>query len=626
MKKIPFLAIILLSSISVFAQKAAPQPTPKVFTEKEQKLLSQKFQAISMVTKTAEEATFWEDKKAAVEALADAADLLWDENANQSIKWLTKAWNMIDEVPESPKDEKMSEFFNRSDKAGLRATVLKVAYKRDTPLAEKFIKQLTDKEPNEKKDKGAFDDKSARSEQLLTLALQAVETNPNLAFSLAQRSLADGISFTFQTVLTSLRQKDVNLANRLFDLALARLSSPDEAQTLAGYLFKSGFTFATNSSGGMILAVNPNQQDLPPVAASEPNRVRNFLSAVYQTFFSRPITLETPESKRKAENLLVLGGLIIGKYEIYSPELSPSMKKNLSQLQSQLYPNRQQSQSSENYSRLRDLPKDATKEQRYDAMIADLEDKADSETDPIAKKLAYIRAALATEAEDYKRAVSIAKKIEDEDLQQDVVSFVIYRAALKFVEKREIETAEELAPQIKETLRRSVVKIAVAQALLEPKKDKKIEPAQLELEKQRAYSLLNDVQRDLQNEDASLNLIKTFFGATTVLAKFDKAQALSSLEQAVQMINKSEKFNLKDNAAPKLGIDISKTSSATVAAPRIGFGYNNAVENLVETDFEQVAAIVERLAAKEIRGVGRIETARLFFQKNKDLIAQISKE
>ncbi len=624
MKKLSFLAIILISVISVFAQKPAPKSTTKVLTEKEQKLLSQKFQAVSMVTKTAEEATFWEDKKAAVEALADAADLLWDENANQSAKWLTKAWNLIDEVPETPKDPKMSEFFTRSDKSALQATVLKVAYKRDTPLAEKFIKQLTDKEPNEKKDKGAFDDKSARSEQLLGLAMQAVETNPNLAFSLAQRSLEDGISFTFQPVLTSLRQKDVNLANRLFDLAVVRLSTPDEAQTLAGYLFRSGFNFAINSSGGMILAVNPNQQDLPPVAQAEPNRARNFLSAVYQTMFTRQFSPDTPENKRKAENLLLLAGQILDKYNIYAPELLPPTKAFLLQLQNQLYPDRP-NQSAKSDSRSSNLPKDATKEQRYDAMIADLEDRADKETDPIAKKLAYIRAALNTNPEDYKRGVGIAKKIDDENLQEDVVSFVLYRAALKFVEKKGIETAEELAPQIKETLRRSVVKIAVAQALLEPKKDKKIEQAQLELEKQRAFALLNDVQRDLQNEDVSLNLIKTLFGTTAVLAKFDKTQALGSLEQTVQMLNKSDKFNLKENSAPKLGIDISKTSSATVDTPRIGFGFSNAVENLIETDFEQVASIVERLAAKEIRGVGRIETARLFFQNNKDILAKLSR-
>ncbi len=624
MKKFAFLAVLLTFSFSVFAQKTVPKSTPKVLSEKEQKILSQKLQAISMVTKTAEEATFWEDKKTAVEAMADAADLLWDENANQSAKWLTKAWKMIDEVSETKKDEKMREFFNRSDKSGLQATVLRVAYKHDTQLAEKFLKQLTEKEPDEKKDKGAFDDKTARSEQLLGLALQAIETSPSLAFSLAERSLADGISFTLQTVLTNLRQKDANLANRLFDAALARLSTPDEAQILAGYLFKSGFTFATGSSGGMILSVNPAQQNLPAAAQTEPNRAKNFLSAAYKTFFTRWISLDTPENKRKAENLLVLGGQIGGQYDLYAPELSQPTKAFLLQLRSQLYPNRQNPSSEIGGSKISVLSKDSTKEEVYEALIADLEKEADNETDPIAKKLAYIRAALTTYPEDYKRGKSIAGKIEDENLQEDVVSFLLYRATLHFVKEKEIEIAEELLPQIKESLRRSVAKIAVAQALLQPKTGKKVEPSQIDFEKQRAFSLLNDVQRDLRNEDASLNLIKTLLGATAVSSNFDKTQGLIIFEQTVQMINRLDKFNLKDASAPKLGIDLSATSSATVATPRIGFGFGSAIEILIETDFEQIASIVERLAAKEVRGVGRIEAARLFFQKNKNLLAKLN--
>ncbi|MBA2621004.1 MAG: hypothetical protein H0U87_07375 [Acidobacteria bacterium] len=585
--------------------------------------MSQKIQAVAMIERTAGEATFWEDRKTAIEALADAADLLWAENAGQSARWLTKGWAMIGEVSDQKKDEKMSEFFNHSDKSSLRATILKVAYKHDARLAEKFLKQLTENEPDEKKDKGAFDDKSARSEQLLGLALQSIETNPNLAFSLAERSLADGISFTFQTVLTSLRQKDVNLSNRLFDVALSRLSTPDEAQVLWGYLFRSGFTFAVNSKGGMILAVNPNQQNLPAVAQSEPARARNFLSAAYRTFFARPILLDTPENKRKAGNVLLLGNQIEGQYDRYAPELAQATKTFLFQLRNQINPNRQ-NETAKSESRLSNLPKDATKEETYEAMIADLEEKADAETDPIAKKLAYIRAALATNAEDYKRAKSIAGKIDDEILREDVVSFVLYRATLKFVEKKEIEIAEELAPQIKEPLRRSVAKIAVAQLLLQPKSGKKIEQPQVDFQKQRAFALLNDVQRDLKNEDVSLNLVKTLLGAAAVSSKFDKSQGLSTLEQSVQMINKLEKFNLKDAAAPKLGIDLSASSSATVATPRIGFGFASAVEPLVENDFESVAAIVERLAASDVRGVGRIETARAFLQKNKDLLARLN--
>lgn len=619
MKNLAVLAVLFAASIFVSAQKR--QPTPKILTEKERKLVSQKIQAVSMIERTAGEATFWDDKKTAVEALSDAADLLWAENAGQSARRLAKAWAMIGEVSDGEKDEKMSEFFNRSDKSALQATVLKIAYKHDAALAERFLKRLSESEPDERKDKGAFDDKSARSEQLLGLALQSIETNPNLAFSLAERSLADGISFTFQTVLTSLRQKDVNLANRLFDTALRRLSTPDEAQILAGYLFKSGFTFATDSSGGMILAVNPAQQNLPPVARSEPARAKNFLGAAYQAFFARPIALDTPENKRRAENLLVLGGQIAGRYNEYAPELAQPARLFLAQLQNQLRPDRQ-TEAATSESRLSSLPKDATKEETYAALIADLEEKADKETDPVAKKLAYIRAAISTNAEDYKRGKNIAGKIDDEILREDVASFVLYRAALAFVEKKDVETAEELAAQTKEPLRRAVAKIAVAQLLLVPVRGEK--PEQIDFKRQRAFSLLGDVQRDLKNEDASANLVKILFGATAVSSAFDKTQGLAVFEQSVQTVNKLDKFNLKDAAAPKLGIDLHSASSATVAAPRIGFGFAAAIAPLIETDFEQIAAAIERLTTKETRGVGRIELARAFFQKNKDALAKLN--
>ncbi len=620
MKKIVLLIFIL--SLTGFGQKPTPKPVIKTVTEKDQKLALQKLQVVSMVEKTAEEAIFWEDKKAAVETMAEAADLLWEENPTNAVKWLTKAWKTIGEVSDSPKNEKLRQFFTTTDKTNLQTMILKVALNHDEQLAEKFLKQLTENEADEKKEKGAFDDKTARSEQLLRLAQQAVETNPSLAFSLAERSLVDGISFGLQNVLTGLRKKDVNLANRLFDEALARFnntsSDTSEAQIFVGYLFKPGFTMGTNSSGGTILVVNPAQENLPAVANSEPNRTNNFLNSVYQKFFARPIVLDTTENKRNAESIMLLGNSVVGYYDRFAPESAQPAKEFLIQLQSQLYPNRQ-NQSSDNESRLSKLPKNATKEEIYDALIADLEEKADKETDSIAKKIAYVKAALSTNPEDYKRGVAIAKKIDDDNLNEDAVSFILYRAALFFVEKKEISTAEEIAPQIKETLRRSVVKTAIAQFLLQPS-SKKLEQFQADLRKQKAVGLLDETEKDLRKEDTSLNSVKALLGMTSVLAKLDRTQAISSLENIIQKINKLESFNIKQTSAPNLGIDISSTSSATVSTPKIGFGFRNAIEPLIETDFDQITSIIERISAKQVRGVGRIEFAKIFFQKNKNLL------
>jgi hypothetical protein len=163
---VSFLLLLLVST--GLSQQSAQQPGP--ISEKELKLQRQRLQATSMIRQTATEAPLWDNKKAAVQVLADAADLLWDETPGQGATWLKKAWDLIDQVSGSPRDEKLREFFTRSDKSDLRTVVLSVARRHDQQLAEKFLKQLSEKDSSDKKDRGAFDDRSARGEQLLTMA------------------------------------------------------------------------------------------------------------------------------------------------------------------------------------------------------------------------------------------------------------------------------------------------------------------------------------------------------------------------------------------------------------------------------------------------------------------------
>jgi len=85
----------------------------------------------------------------------------------------------------------------------------------------------------------------------------------------------------------------------------------------------------------------------------------------------------------------------------------------------------------------------------------------------------------------------------------------------------------------------------------------------------------------------------------------------------VQAINKVEKFDLLDRAAPDLRLAADPKSGATLETPRIGFDFGSAIDPLITTDFEQVASVVERLTTKEVAGVGRLEAAKLYLQKNK---------
>jgi hypothetical protein len=609
--------VLPLLFLAALAQQGVP------ISEKELKLQRQRAQAISMVKQSAAEAPLWDNKKAAVQVLADAADLLWDENPGQGAAWLTRAWNLIEQVSLSAQDEKFKEFFSPKDQSDLRTAVLRVARKRDPKLAEKFLKQLAEKDPNEKekKNRGAFDDRSARSEQLLSLAQQAVDTDPELALSLAEASLVDGVSYGLQNVLTNLRKKSTDMANRLFDLALARFSSgqPDasEAEPLAGYLFVSGVSFSSNSAGVTVMAMSPSLRGLPAVAPSEPQRARNFLVAVYQGILSRPISIETPEDKQKAQKILGLGNRLALRYNTYAPDLAPAVQGFLAQLRSQLLPDGENNSATPRPTPGEDSTKRLTIEELYDKQITELEDSADKERNALFRKTAYVKAALATKPEDYLRGKRIAEKIDDDDLRADAVSFLLYRAALSFLEKGDLEKTSELAGLNKDASRRAVVKIALAQRLLAANTQTS-EPADSSLKQQRAFDLLNDLDRDLKKEEPSARVAKILLGRTAVLARLDKAQALTALEQAVQSISKVDTFDLRDGAAPNLSLggESSAALRASVASPRIGFDFRSAIEPLITTDFEQVASLIDRLTPKEIAGVGRLEVAKLFLQKN----------
>lgn len=86
--RIALAASVLLPLLvsTALSQQPAPQSGPA--NEKELKLQRQRLQAISMVKQSAAEAPLWDNKKAAVQALTDAADLLWDENPGQGAAWL----------------------------------------------------------------------------------------------------------------------------------------------------------------------------------------------------------------------------------------------------------------------------------------------------------------------------------------------------------------------------------------------------------------------------------------------------------------------------------------------------------------------------------------------------------
>lgn len=609
--------LLLILGIVSFSALAQQRSTPP--NEKDLKRQRQQTRAIALIEQVGTEAELWDDKRAAVEALANAADLLWDRNPARAARWLRKAWDSVDQVTEREQNAALKEFVRQSDKAQLKSLVLRVAHSHDPKLADKFVQELAEQQPEPRKDRGAFDDRTARSEQLLWLAQQAVETDPQLAFNLAQRSLSDGLSFALQNLMTGLRKKDAALGNQLFDLALTRFSSgtadPTEAEVLAGYLFRPGLTFSSNAAGAVMMTMNPAFRNEPPASQTEPERAHRFLLAAYQTFFTRPLSLDTPEDKQRAQKIWVFGNRNLRYYDSVAPEFSVPLKSYLTQLESKLFPEGRGDPFANN--RKPGGEPARSEKEIYESRLAALEERAEKIADPAERNLAWIEAALAVDVEDYPRAKSMAEKISDEPLKADAISFVLFRSALARVRKKEFDKVAELTPQISHAARRAVVMIAMAQSLFgvgeQTAENKTAE--ETKLDQQVGFDLLSEVERELRKEEPSANVAKILLARVALIGRFDRNQALVALEQSLQSINKLGQFDLKNNAAPKLGIKGSWRSESLADTPRIGFSLRSAIEPIVQAEFENLVNLTDNLKVREVRGLAQLEIARVYLEK-----------
>lgn len=581
--------------------------------ENESEAQQKRVRAINLIEVVAEEAGHWEGKREAIRVLADAADLLWHNNPDKGRKWLRRAWSLVEQIHEdSAPNTSLSDFFQQSVRSGFYNSVLQVAARHDQKLFEELLKDLEKQTTEGAKPRGAFDDRTSRSEQLLRLAQQALRSNPELASALAARSLNDGVSPSLQHVLAGLRRTRPELANQLFDLALSTLSrrdaDPIEAEVLAGYLFRPGFTFSTNASHQVILVVNPAEQNSAPVASAEAERAKNFLVLVHRVFLLRPVSDYKEQRRLLVQTSLLVDGLL-DQYRIYAPDLLPSVLGLLAQMRRKAELDAANAQTSGGRSsssvRVSNINED------YEARLRRLEEVADKERDPIAKKLAYATASLAVKIEDHERARGIAAKISEKELRRDVISFLTYRAALFHLKNGEIDRADSLAKEIDDPLRRAVARIALAQLILSSAK--KLPGEHRILHQQRALDQVTDIERELRSF-ASTSSAKILLARTAVLSRLDQIQAMASLESAIQVINKLEHFDLGDDTPPDLSLRLSPSSHATLYRPQ-GFDFSSAIGLLAVSDFEQVVGMAGRFVRKELSGVGRIEAARTYLSR-----------
>jgi hypothetical protein len=577
--------------------------------------LQLRLRARDLAAATANDALKWDDQQGAVRVLAQAADLLWTDDPERSRAWLTRAWEMTGAVTGETADDATRRYRNNSPQAGARAMVLSVAQKRDRQLADRLLEQLADEKEKSRHEsrRGIFDDRSARSEQLLNMALATVERDPSMAAGLAERSLADGVSFQLQSFLLALRSRDMTAANRVFDAALNRLATgfahPSEGQVIASYLFTPGRVFGAGSDNTTALAVGTQ----PPVsertpAETDPARARRFLGIMQKILLSLPAPSATANPSQTAQEFVTLAGSLANGFKLYAPELWQPVEQRVAQMMPDLAPPPvDQRTPSPVREKLRSAAAGADEKEINRLYVEGLEELAEKESDPIARKLAYVRAALATTPESLERGRGLASKIDEAELREQVVSFLVYRAALSSLEKGRLDEAVRLASEAK-PVQRAIVLIAAAQRLTVERSGEGEEQA---LGRRfRALDLLAEAEKLLGQDDLPNGALRVRLGLVAALAPLDAPRALEAMRGVVAAINKTDSFDPAEAGAPRIANLDDSSAQSLLPRIRTGFGVKDALTPLARADFEGTTMTAGKLSSPAVRGACMLEIAR----------------
>jgi hypothetical protein len=571
-----------------------------------------RLRARDLASATADEALKWEDKQTAVRVLAQAADLLWADYPERSRAWLTRAWEMTGQVVNEGADEATRRFRNNSPRSRSRAIVLTVAQKHDRQLAESLLEHLTDESAQSQDDsqRGIFDNRTARSEQLLNMAAAIVESDPVAAANLAERSLEDGVSFQLQNLLLALRKRDKAIADRLFDAAvnrlLVRFTHPSEGHILASYLFTPGRVLGAGRDRVTALAVGsqtPSLRNTP--AEDDPARARRFLRIMQRLLLVMPPPSATANPAQSAQEFVMLSGSLAEGFKLYAPELWMPVQQRMAQALPDLKPsiadNRLPSSVRENLKLTSTAGVDNREFNRL--YVESLKETAEKESDPVARKLTFVQAALATEPAELESGRRIAAKIDEADLREQVISFLVYRTALLELEKGRLDEAIELAAEAK-PIQRAIILTTAAQRIVA----KRTNAVEALIRKSRALNLLSEVEKLLERGDLPSEALRVRVGLVAALTPLDPVRALEVFSKVVAAVNNDPAFDASDTSAPRIA-NLAGASNSLLPRINSGYGLKDAMTLLASADFEGATIIASKLSAPSVRGTCLMEIA-----------------
>lgn len=561
-----------------------------VYAQNDDKVLAR---IIDVLDSTANEAKLWDDKSVAARTQAQIADLVCGMNPDDATAYLKAAWATTAKIEEPNRDR--SPVVNFSLRNVVRRDVLLVARKCAPKLAVSWLEEMVEESKSaDKKERGTFDDRTARSAVLLQMANQVVAENPKVAAELAIDSLRDGVSFNLQTVLLRIQQKDPILAETVFRSALAHLraagmNDPNELLTLYSYLYTPGRVFGANTSASrneLQFAIG-GPRIATPAGRQNPALAREFLNLAADLLLIAPLP-DPNNTQIAARSLVSVIATLLREITERLPDKAALLRARTQQLDAEAHFSNAPTQ------RRADIPEgrpgestESFNERRVDL----LEESAANGRDVLTRDIGYANAAVATSVERYQRGLDLAGKIDDKNLREGVRSWLLYRATLNLIASGNLDDAYKLNLKNDDLTQRVICLIVGAQRLV---KDK---------DTTRAGQWLREAGAIVRRSESNDSSARIALGIVTTYGRFDTEAALDSLLIAVKLMRKAQPASLNEDQAPPVKRITGITPTSDVANSTTGFSLQSAVGVFPADQLEQVLSVLNDITPPEARGI-----------------------
>jgi len=520
-----------------------------------------------------------------VNILLRVADFLWIADEETARKYFAEAFQIANERFREKGVEKTESKGLTVYQPDYRFNVISAVAKRDAEWAKKLSEiVLKEFDEDKEKDKRAANDKDTEVQELISVAARMAKDNPNLALTLARRTMRYQLINRWYFSLYQMAGNNQPLADQIYGELLTNYADAEVFRLLylSAYPFGNGRIFGVEKhSMGMSVSANfsPNQ-----------NLQRQFLLTLLRRVMKLTSESTTKSSSQIPETAIAV--MALNDLEPIVAQQFPDLMQTFSQ--AKIHANSIVAGDALEAAKKRD---ESGKKfnKSFDEQLEELEEAAgEGKLDEFS---IFLLVSAAKTDEHFKKAESWIDKMTDEIAREGTFNYFYFQRSKLATKEKRFDEARKYALKVPKIEHRAVLYFDIAEAKMK-------EP----MTKLESLETLLEVYQTANKSPDTVEKAQVLLGLAFMFEKVDHLNALTSLADAIKTANNLENPNLFTSSVTQIIKGKNFTHFSSYSVP--GFEVTETFYEMSKKDFLTTLTHATNFSDKYLRTLAVLATVK----------------